>query len=101
VEPTRFDLEWDPVKAKQNLRKHGVSFEQAATVLLDSRAMNLYDDEHSGDEDRWVTLGRSAHGTILVVVHTFNEQPDGNVSVRIISARRAVKREQQRYEATL
>jgi uncharacterized protein len=100
VEPTRFDLEWDPVKAKQNLSKHGVSFEQAATVLLDPSAVNLYDGEHSQDEERWVTLGRSAHGTILVVVHTFDEQPDDNVRVRIISARRATKREQRRYEAT-
>jgi uncharacterized DUF497 family protein len=100
VDPTRFDLQWDPVKAKQNLSKHGVSFGQAATVLLDPLAVNLYDDEHSRDEERWVTLGRSAPGTILVVVHTFDEQPDGNITVRIISARRAVKREQQRYEAT-
>jgi len=100
VDQTRFDLEWDPAKAKQNLTKHGVSFGQAATVLLDPLVVNLYDDEHSQDEERWVTLGRSVQGTILVVVHTFDEQPRGNITVRIISARRATKREQKRYEAT-
>lgn len=100
MDPTRFDLEWDPDKAKQNLRKHGVSFGQAATVLLDPLMLNRFDDEHSEAEERWITLGRSAQGSILVVVHTFDEQPDGNVAVRIISARRATKREQRRYEVT-
>jgi uncharacterized DUF497 family protein len=101
VDPTRLNLEWDPDKAKKNLRKHGVTFGQGATVLLDPLAMNLYDKEHSGEEDRWVTLGRSSRGDILVVVHTFDEQTDGNVAVRIISARPATKREEQRYEANL
>jgi uncharacterized DUF497 family protein len=99
VDPTRFNLEWDPDKAKQNLRKHGVSFGQAATVLLDPLVLNRYDDEHSAEEERWISLGRSAQGVILAVVHTFDEQPDGNIAVRIISARQATKREQQRYEA--
>ncbi|MFL6201104.1 MAG: BrnT family toxin [Thermoanaerobaculia bacterium] len=64
-------------------------------------AAHLYDEEHSREEDRWVTLGRSSRGDILVVVHTFDEQSDGNVAVRIISARQATKREMQRYEANL
>ena len=98
MEPNRFNLEWDPDKAKQNLRKHGVRFGQAATVLLDPSVLNLYDGEHSGEEDRWISLGRSAQGAILVVVHTFDEQPDGNIAVRIISARRATKRELRLYE---
>jgi len=101
VDPTRLNLEWDPDKAKQNLRKHGVTFGQGATVLLDPVAINLYDEEHSREEDRWITLGRSSQGDILVVVHTFDEQSDGNVAVRIISARQATKREKQRYEANL
>jgi uncharacterized DUF497 family protein len=99
VDPTRLNLEWDPDKAKQNLRKHGITFGHGATVLLDPVAINLYDEEHSREEDRWITLGRSARGDILVVVHTFDEQSDGNVAVRIISARQATKREKQRYEA--
>ena len=99
MDPTRLNLEWDPDKAKQNLRKHGLTFGQGATVLLDPVAINLYDEEHSREEDRWVTLGRSSRGDILVVVHTFDEQSDGNVAVRIISVRQATKRERQRYEA--
>lgn len=95
---TRFNLSWDPAKAELNLRKHQVSFGQAATVLLDPLALNSYDDGHSEEEDRWNTLGRSAQGAILVLVHTFDEQPDGTVAVRIISARRATKREMQSYE---
>ena len=101
MDPTRLNLEWDPEKAKQNLRKHGVTFGQGATVLLDPLAVNLYDEEHSREEDRWITLGRSSRGDILVVVHTFDEQSDGNVAVRMISARQATKREKQRYEANL
>jgi uncharacterized protein len=101
VDPTRLNLEWDPDKAKQNLRKHGITFGQAATVLLDPLALNLYDEEHSLGEDRWVTQGRSIQGNILVVVHTFDEQSDGNIAVRLISARRATKREEKRYEGNL
>lgn len=98
VDQTRLKVEWDPAKANLNRRKHGVGFGQAATVLLDPLALNLFDQEHSEDEERWVTMGRSVQGKILVVVHTFDEQADGNVTVRIISARRAAKHEQQRYE---
>lgn len=101
MDPTRLNLEWDPDKAKQNLRKHGVTFGQGATVLLDPVAVNLYDEEHSREEDRWITLGRSSRGDILVIVHTFDEQSDGNIAVRMISARQATKREKQRYEANL
>jgi uncharacterized DUF497 family protein len=57
--------------------------------------------EHSREEDRWISLGRSTQGDILVIVHTFDEQSDGNVAVRMISARQATKREKQRYEANL
>jgi uncharacterized protein len=80
VDPTRLNLEWDPDKAKQNLRKHGITFGQGATVLLDPVAINLYDEEHSREEDRWITLGRSSRGGILVIVHTFDEQSDGNIA---------------------
>ncbi len=100
MDPTRLNLEWDPAKAAENLRKHQVSFVQAATVLLDPLALNLFDDDHSADEERWITQGRSAQGAILVVVHTFDEKSDGSVAVRIITARRATKQERQRYEVT-
>lgn len=101
MNPALLNLEWDPDKAKTNLRKHGVTFGHGATVLLDPGAINLYDEEHSRVEDRWITLGRSSRGDILVIVHTFDEQSDGNVAVRMISARQATKREKQRYEANL
>ena len=101
MNPALLNLEWDPDKAKKNLRKHGVTFGQGATVLLDPGAINLYDEEHSREEDRWITLGRSSRGDILVIVHTFDEQSDGNIAVRMISARPATKREMQRYEANL
>lgn len=93
-----YTLEWDPEKARENLRKHGVSFEYAAGFLRDPLAVSIYDDTHSSsDEERWVTMGRI--GTdLLVVVHTFREVSAEQAVVRIISARRATKNEQRQYE---
>ena len=68
------------------------------TVLLDPLAMTGYDTEHSDDEDRWVTVGRSTQGALLVVIHTFTGAGPNNALVRIISARPAVKRERIQYE---
>lgn len=79
-----------------DLQKHGVTFEQASYVFADPFALNLYDSEHSEGEDRWVLLGKSLNELILVVVHTFEDE-DGVEFVRIISARKASKREQQAY----
>src|SRR2546423_2686246 len=92
----RFD--WDPSKAAENLRKHRVSFEEACTIFADPSILTIHDDEHSGDEDRWVSLAMSIIGRILVVVHTWPE-PDstGEELVRIISTRRANRREQRVY----
>jgi len=53
----QYNFDWDPIKAKQNLRKHGVSFERAAMIFRDPFAISIYDDEHSDDEDRWITIG--------------------------------------------
>jgi uncharacterized DUF497 family protein len=53
-----YDFEWDPVKATENLRKHGVSFERAAQVFLDPFATSIYDEAHGAEEDRWITLGK-------------------------------------------
>lgn len=64
-----YDFDWDPAKARANQRKHGVSFRLAATVLRDPMALTIYDEEHSGEKDRWVTLGRAENGHFLVVVH--------------------------------
>lgn len=90
-------FEWDFEKEKINIEKHGVTFEQAAYVFSDPLALNRYDEVHSHEEDRWVLLGRSLNTVILVVVHTFKN--DDNVEyVRIISARKALKKEQHSYQ---
>jgi len=90
-------FEWDTNKEKINIQKHGITFEQASYVFADPFALNKYDDEHSENEDRWILLGKSLNETVLVVVHTFRDS-DGVEFVRIISARRATKREKQTYQ---
>ena len=89
--PLRF--EWDPTKAKTNLAKHRVSFEDAATVFGDVLSLTIPDPAHSLLEDRWITVGQSHQGKLLVVVHT--ERGD---SIRVISARSASRRELKQYE---
>ena len=89
-------VEWDPAKARINLRKHGVSFEEAETVFYDDHALLLDDPEHSGDEDRLVLLGLSSRFRVLVIVHTYREH---DAVIRLISARRATKAEQAGYDA--
>jgi uncharacterized DUF497 family protein len=92
-----YDFEWDPNKARLNRRKHGVAFEQAATVFRDPRAMSVFDDAHSGKEDRWITLGIAAIGGLLVVHHTFEHVDTHKVRIRIFSSRRATKSETDQY----
>lgn len=89
-------FEWDSKKEQINIKKHQVSFEQAAYVFSDQYALSLFDEDHSKDEDRWIMLGRSLNEMILVVVHTFRDK-DGVEIVRIISARKATKNEQLAY----
>jgi hypothetical protein len=96
----RYTFEWDPIKAKENLRKHRVSFERAAELFLDPLATSILDEEHSQEEQRWVTIGRQSHGRALVVVHTFSEASAEEWKIRIISARTATKREARSYEET-
>ena len=90
-------FEWDPNKAAANLRKHGVSFDQAAAVFLDPRALSLFDDEHGDAEERWITLGISPVSGLLVVNHTYEEEGTSAVRIRIISSRKATKREVRQY----
>ena len=87
------EFEWDDVKAEANERKHGVSFAEAMTVLADSLALTGFDPDHSDDEDRYITMGFSAAGRLLLVSHT-----DRGGKVRIISARKASRRERRDYE---
>ena len=87
------DFEWDDAKAEANERKHGVSFAEAMTVLADPLSLTGFDPDHSDDEDRYITMGLSAAGRLLLVSHT-----DRGEKVRIISARKAGRRERRDYE---
>ncbi len=86
------EFEWDPVKAARNLEKHGVPFQEAATVFGHPLAITYYDPDHSEDEDRFLTFGNSGERRLLVVSHT-----DRGNSTRIISARQATRRERRFY----
>ena len=86
-------FEWDENKARQNIEKHSTSFEEAATVLSDPLSLTIDDPLHSRDEQRFVTVGESVKGELLVVVHT-----DREGAVRIISARKATRQEKRDYE---
>ena len=95
--PFQFRFEWDPVKARRNLKDHGIAFERAATVFLDPEALSEFDEEHSHDEDRWLTLGLDRTGSLLVVCHTYREETAVSARIRLISARRASKNEARQY----
>ncbi|MGH8530955.1 MAG: BrnT family toxin [Nevskiales bacterium] len=84
---------WGPTKAEANLKKHGVSFEEASTVFLDVLSATGADPDHSMGEERWITFGVSKEGRFLVVSHT-----DEADSVRLISARPGTARERKLYE---
>ena len=85
-----FEFEWDPEKAESNLKKHGVSFEEAKSVFYDDFAIQFYDEAPGGDEERFILLGMSSLLRILTVVHC--ERGNDNI-LRIISARKATKTE--------
>lgn len=87
-------FEWDPIKTKANVDKHGVSFEEAATVFGDYNAILFYDPDHSEDEDRLILLGMSIEARLLIVCHCLRES---ETVIRIISARKATKSESMQY----
>jgi uncharacterized protein len=86
-------FEWDALKADANAAKHGVSFDEAATVFLDDLAISGADPDHSSAEDQYVTYGQSSLGRLLIVSHTYRI---GNI--RLISARRMTRVERKTYE---
>jgi uncharacterized protein len=94
----RYDFEWDPKKARSNLRKHKVGFERAATVFRDPNLLSIPDEEHSGSEERWITMGLDETGILLVLSHTFDSLSAEASRIRVISARKATKRETEQYE---
>ncbi|MGH8050689.1 MAG: BrnT family toxin [Arenimonas sp.] len=85
---------WDASKANLNLKKHGVSFEEAQSAFYDDFAMQFFDEEHSDQEDRFLLLGMSSEANLLLICHC--ERANGGV-IRIISARKATKRESVFY----
>jgi len=87
-------FEWDERKNRENRRKHKISFEEAQTVFLDENAIRYFDPDHSGDEDRFLMLGMSFTLRVLVVCHCCRED---DAVIRIISARKADKRERADY----
>ena len=87
-------FEWDPVKAITNVRKHGISFDEAYTAFLDENATLYFDIDHSDEEDRYILLGFSSLSNLLVVVHCYLRD---DTVIRIISARKATNNEQQEY----
>jgi len=87
------EFEWNPGKAARNLKDHKITFEEAATVFGDPLSLTLPDPDHSNDESRFITVGNSIDGKLLLVSHT-----DRDEKIRIISAREATKRERKFYE---
>lgn len=94
MDDLRFD--WDPAKARENRRKHGIAFEEAQTVFADDSAILLTDAAHSGEEDRFHLLGLSARLRLLVVIHCYRERAR---TIRLISARPATPTERAQYGA--
>ena len=89
------NFEWDPEKGQSNQRKHDVTFLEASTVLGDPMELTIYDPDHSEGEHRFMSMGRSSSGRLLVVSYT---EPEEN-RIRIINARLATATEMKRYES--
>jgi uncharacterized protein len=92
-----YNFEWDPIKAHDNPEKHGVAFDEAATVFKDPNAISIYDPDHSEKEDRWVTMGISEKGRLLIVSHSFRKESEDAVTIRIFSSRKATRHETASY----
>ena len=88
-----FEFEWDEEKATSNLKKHGISFEEGATIFNDPEIATISDPDHSRDEERFISIGVSVQKRLLVIIHTFREE-----RIRIISCRKATNTERKTYE---
>ena len=86
-------FEWDEKKADENLKKHGVSFDEAKTVFNDPFSVTIYDPDHSTDEQRYIDIGMSTKGRLIVV--SYSERGE---TIRMISSRKATKKERRSYE---
>ena len=93
-----YNFKWDVKKAKLNIAKHDISFEEAATIFQDPMTITIYDDVHSTNEERWVTIGITKNGRLQLACHTFHRESDNFVTIRIFSSRKATKTEIKQYE---
>lgn len=94
----QFDFEWDSHKAGTNLRKHGITFDRAATVFLDPQMLSIFDHEHSDIEERWITIGIDNTGGLLTICHTYRQVAKTAVIIRIFSARKSTEHEIKQYK---
>ena len=92
------EFEWNPAKDKANLKRRGVSFEEAKSVFYDDYAVQFYDENHSEQEDRFLLLGMSNRSKLLMIVHC--ERDNGN-KIRLITARKATSNESTYYEGPI
>lgn len=92
VNDDKSKFEWNPEKAKKNLKKHGVSFEEASTIFDDPQYIRFLDEEHSAEEERYITIGMSIKARLLMAAHTARKN-----LIRLISARKATKNEEKFY----
>ncbi len=90
----KINFNWDKTKAKSNIIKHKISFEEAQTIFYDDNARLIFDPDHSDNEDRFILLGFSSSSNILTVVHCYR---DDEQNIRIISARKSTKAETKQY----
>ena len=91
-------FEWDENKNSSNINKHKIDFEEASTVFYDENALMIYDDEHSDSEERFILIGFSLMARMIVVCHCYRQKDNNSdVVIRLISARKATKRETEQY----
>ena len=93
-----YNFEWDPRKAHSDFQKHNISFARATEVFLDPYALSIFDKTHSTDEDRWITIGNTKNDILIVVIHTYKEIQRDQISIRILSARKATQKESKQYQ---
>ena len=94
----KYNFEWNPKKALSNISKHGILFSEAATIFRDPNMISIYDNEHSDYEDRWISIGLSEMGKLLIVFHTFRDIDKLSTAIRVFSSRKATKTERKQYE---
>jgi uncharacterized protein len=94
----QFQFEWDEIKARNNVRKHGVSFELARTIFHDPILLTVADVEHSEAEDRWFSIGCASNGALISVVYLWSEMSPVVIQIRLISARKATQSEIRYYQ---